>query len=330
MTRPRTLLTRPRPLLATVLVGALLATATGYVVWRHGTAAAEQNGLDLRLDRHDTLVYVDRDRVRQVTRRGEPVGEGPTCQRAATAASTLICLRTRPGPLSAQSSQVRVYTDGHRKAEVTLPVWGAPSRARVSPSGHLVTWTVFRTGDSYAVPGRFSTTAGIYDLRDGRHYGSLEDFEPFVRGAPYRADDVNFWGVTFAPDDRTFYVTMASKGRTWLMRGDLARRTLTAVRANVECPSLSPDGKRLAYKKRTERGRWRLHVLRLGKGQTPRGDTPLAESAHVDDQPSWLDADTIAYARSLRGRPTLFSVPADGSGSPHRLMPGSSPTVPTG
>lgn len=323
-------MTRARTLLATLLIGALLATATGYVVWRHGAAAAEQDGLHLRLDRHDTLVYVDRDRVRQVTRRGAPVADGPTCQRAATAASTLICLRARPGPLSAQSSQVRVYTEGRREAEVTLPVWGAPSRARVSPSGRLVTWTVFRTGDSYAVPGRFSTTAGIYDLRDGHHYGSLEDFTPYVRGARHRAQDVNFWGITFAPDDRTFYATMASKGRTWLMRGDLTRRTLTAVRANVECPSLSPDGKRLAYKKRTTSGRWRLHVLHLGKDSSLRKDIPLAETAHVDDQPSWLDADTLAYARPRHGKPTLFTVPADGSGAPHRLMTGSSPTAPTG
>ncbi|MCI3934307.1 TolB family protein [Streptomyces sp. AN091965] len=325
-------MTRARTLLGVLLTVVLLVTAAAYVLWRRGEAAAAQDGLHLRLDRHGTVVYVDRDRVRQVTPRGTAIGDGPTCQRAATARSTLICVRTRPGPLSAQSAQVRVYTGGAREPEVTLPVWGAPSRARVSPSGHLVSWTVFRTGDSYAVPGRFSTTAGVYDLRDGHHYGSLEDFEPIVDGERYREQDVNFWGVTFAADDRTFYATMASKGRTWLMRGDLVRRTLTAVRRNVECPSLSPDGRRIAYKKRTEHGRWRLHVLRLGRGARPvvRADVALAETAHVDDQPAWLDDDTLAYARPVDGTPTLFTVPADGSGRPHRFAAGSSPTPATG
>ncbi|QCX80385.1 hypothetical protein C9F11_34010 [Streptomyces sp. YIM 121038] len=328
-------MTRARTLLGVLLTGVLLVTATAYVLWRRGEAAAVQDGLHLRLDRHGTVVYVDRDRVRQLTPRGAAVGDGPTCGRAATARSTLICVRARPGPLSAQAAQVRVYTDGAREPKVTLPVWGAPSRARVAPSGHLVTWTVFRTGDSYAVPGRFSTTAGIYDLRDGHHYGSLEDFEPFVDGERYREQDVNFWGVTFAADDRTFYATMASKGRTWLMRGDLVRRTLTAVRRNVECPSLSPDGRRIAYKKRTGQGRWRLHVLRLGGGAAGggpavRGDVALAETAHVDDQPAWLDDDTLVYARPVDSMPTLFTVPADGSGRPHRLAAGSSPTPATG
>ncbi|MEW2524977.1 TolB-like translocation protein [Streptomyces sp. NPDC047071] len=332
-------MTRARTVLGFLLTGVLLVTATAYVLGRRGEAAAAPDGLRLRLDRHGTVVYVDRDRVRQLTPRGAGVGDGPTCQRAATARSTLICVRTRPGPLSAQSAQVRVYTGGARGPEVTLPVWGAPSRARVSPSGQLVTWTVFRTGDSYAVPGRFSTTAGIYDLRDGHHYGSLEDFEPFVDGERYREQDVNFWGVTFAADDRTFYATMASQGRTWLMRGDLVRRTLTAVRRNVECPSLSPDGRRIAYKKRTKDGRWRLHVLRLGGGAAARGsgggpgvreDVALAETAHVDDQPAWLDDATLAYARPVDGTPTLFTVPADGSGRPRRLAAGSSPTPATG
>ncbi|MFC7613274.1 TolB family protein [Actinokineospora soli] len=172
-------------------------------------------------------------------------------------------------------------------------------------------WTVFRAGDSYLMgSGGFSTTAGIYDLRSGSHYGSLEDFTSYVDGKRFAAVDANFWGITFAADDRVFYATMKSGQRTWLMRGDLATRELRSVRENVECPSLSPDGTRVAYKFRTG-DTWRLHVLDLATG----ADTPLAEPAHVDDQPSWLDGRTIAYTRGT----DAYAVPADGTGSPTLL-----------
>ncbi|QKW10691.1 PD40 domain-containing protein [Streptomyces sp. NA04227] len=300
-------------------------TTTGYVLWRRTEVDAAHGAEALHLERAGTVVYVDRaggGTVRQVTRSGKEVGKGPACQRAAAAGSTLICLHARPGPFS---SQARIYTGASEKPKVTLPLWGEPSRARVSPSGRLVAWTVFRTGDSYAVPGQFSTTAGIYDVRDGRHFGSLEDFAARVDGKPYDKPDLNFWGVTFASDDRTFYATMASKSRTWLVRGDLTKRTLTALHENVECPSLSPDGRRIAYKKKTG-GTWRLHVLDL----RTMAETALAERADIDDQASWLGADTVAYAKSHDGAPAVFTVPADGSGAPRRLLDGSSPTLTNG
>jgi Tol biopolymer transport system component len=57
-------------------------------------------------------------------------------------------------------------------------------------------------------------------------------------------------------------------------------------RENVECPSLSPDGTRIAIKKRVDNvpGNWRLAVLDLSTLQ----DTLLNdETRSVDDQGSW-------------------------------------------
>lgn len=104
------------------------------------------------------------------------------------------------------------------------------------------------------------------------------------------------------------------------MRGDLSARRLDALGQNVECPSLSPDGKRIADKYRTG-SQWRLHVLDLGTG----AGTTLADPSHVDDQPMWLDADTVGYTRPVNNSPMIFSVPADGGGRPRALHPGSSP-----
>src|SRR6185312_10667053 len=109
------------------------------------------------------------------------------------------------------------------------------SRARVSADGQLVAWTVFVSGDSYNGP-QFSTRTGVFDVKTGTVIPSLETFTATVNGHAYRAVDINYWGITFEPDDVHFYVTMGSSGQTWLMRGDLAARTLTSVVSNVECP----------------------------------------------------------------------------------------------
>ena len=65
------------------------------------------------------------------------------------------------------------------------------------------------------------------------------------------------------------------------------------IHENVECPSLSPDGTRIAYKKRTGSSStpWHLTVLDLA---TMR-ETPLAETRSVDDQVEWLDDDHVLY-----------------------------------
>jgi len=44
---------------------------------------------------------------------------------------------------------------------------------------------------------------------------------------------------------------LGTGGHTYLVRGDLARREVGTPRTNAECLSLSPDGRRLVYKKRT-------------------------------------------------------------------------------
>ncbi|GGK07547.1 TolB-like translocation protein; signal peptide [Pilimelia anulata] len=303
---------RRRTLLGIVLVTVTLVAGSGFAAARI-RATDRPAGPALDPGRAGTLLYVDGATGRVQQAAGDRVtGTGPTCQRAYAAAGTLVCLRVDGTP---GSTTILAYGPGMRE-RASLLAWGTPSRARVSPSGRLIAWTVFRSGDSYLNNGAFSTTAGAYDLATGAHYGSLEDFAVTIGGRPYDEVDMNFWGITFARDDRTFYATMSSKGRLWLLRGDLPGRRLVDVRAGVECPSLSPDGTRIAYKLRTGR-HWRLHVLALGTG----ADVALAETAHVDDQPAWLDPATIGYARPHRGKPALFAVPADGTGAPRLLRP---------
>jgi hypothetical protein len=194
--------------------------------------------------------------------------------------------------------------------------------------------------------GQFSTRTDIIDLSTGRILFDLERLQVTKDGQPFRAVDFNFWGVTFANDGHTFYATLGTGGSTYLIKGDLATRRAVVLVPGVECPSLSPDGTRIAYKSRN-RGAvvtWRLSVLDLSNLES----YPLAETRDVDDQPSWLDNNTVMYGLvnnapnpSLDGGPTAlpalttggsiptdtWAVPANGHGTPHLLVRGAWSTV---
>ncbi|MEU4803643.1 hypothetical protein [Actinosynnema sp. NPDC023587] len=234
--------------------------------------------------------------------RGHAVGASDGCARRSSAAGTSACLRALPGLPPVVELAV---TSGGRETRHEVP--GIPSRLQVSPSGRMVSWTVFVSGDSYNTAG-FSTRTGILDTSTDELRKSVEDIPLTVDGERYSAPDLNFWGVTFTADDSTFYATAASRGRTHLIRADYRTWEADALRDNVECPSLSPDGTRLAFKKKVEPGPWRLHVLDL----RTMAETPLAETRSVDDQAVWPDAGTVGYG--LAGG--TWTVPADGSGTP--------------
>ncbi|WP_458243397.1 TolB family protein [Streptomyces sp. MAI_2237] len=247
---------------------------------------------------------------------GPRTASGVKCLRFYAASGTGVCLQAVHGAVS--DTYRAVVLDAHLKERARYDVPGIPSRARVSPTGHFAAWTAFVGGDSYAGT-NFSTRAAIVDVRTGKLTPSLEAYQVLKDGRPYRAADLNFWGVTFASDDRTFYATMATKGRTYLVRGDLRARTVTTLHTDVECPSLSPDGTRIAFKKRVKGlpkdAPWRLYVLDL---RTLR-ETALAESRSVDDQAVWRDDHTLVYALPGDFGADLYTIPADGGGKPRRI-----------
>jgi hypothetical protein len=246
------------------------------------------------------------------------------CARVHAAGGKAVCLRpddTSPGTfaLDVLGSDLTV--------ERTLPLNGVPTRARISADGRVAAWTVFVSGDSYTSSG-FSTRSGILDLATGVLSTSLEDFRVADGGSrrpPPR--DANFWGVSFADDDNTFYATMSTGEHFYLVQGDFATETLRILADGVECPSLSPDGTRLVYKHRLPDRTWRLEVYDLETGRRTR----LTETANVDDQGSWLDNRTLAYSKvdPGTGKVGVWTVPADGAGTPAELAADAeSPSAP--
>ncbi|MFD9306474.1 hypothetical protein ACFWCB_28095 [Streptomyces sp. NPDC060048] len=246
---------------------------------------------------------------------------GPACDRFHTAGESALCLRAEPGVLP-KTYAIVLDRQLREVRRVTVP--GVPTRARVSASGQMLAWTVFATGDSYATTA-FSTRTAVLDLRTGYLVKSLEEIPLTIDGERYHAPDVNYWGVSFARDDDRFYATVSTKGRTYLVEGNMKDWSAKTLRQNVECPSLSPDDTRIAFKKKVSddpSAPWRLYVLDL----RTMTETPLAETRSVDDQAAWLDDGTVAYALpGAEGRPSdIWTVPADGGGAPRIAVAGGS------
>lgn len=311
---------RGRVAVAAVTTVLFAALAVGYVHLARSRAAASAPppaDTAVTLDPGPRLLVSTKRRLAVVSRT-DPSGprqvSGLECVRVYAAAGTGVCVH----PDTPWSYQL-VVLDSQLRQLRSFAVPGLPNRARVSASGRMVAWTTFVGGDSYS-SGGFSTRTGVLDTRTGTLVMSLEDFTVTREGRPYRSADVNYWGVTFTADDNAFYATMSTAGKRYLVRGDFAARTVRTVAENVECPSLSPDGTRIAFKQAVggdpQRG-WRLSVLDL----TTLSVTHLAEQSSVDDQPAWLDDRTVAYTlRAADGTPSIRSVPTDGTGAPTVLL----------
>jgi hypothetical protein len=282
------------------------------------SAAESQPGAAVKLDGELLVRTVDpkdprlNGRVERVAMgTGKRAGETGqlACQRVYMAAGAGLCLALAP---SGVEYRARIFDRRfHVRHELALP--GLPSRARVSPGGRWGALTTFTSGDAYAAASAFSTRTWIIDMRSGRRVADLERFTATKADKRIDSPDFNYWGVTFARDEDTFYATLATGGQRYLVKGSLAGRRVELMQTNVECPSLSPDGTRIAYKKRVGKVQdWRLHVLDLQTGR----DVELAERRSIDDQAEWLNDETVVYGDGQ----SVWAVRADGEGRPRRLL----------
>lgn len=272
-------------------------------------------------DTFGRVTAVPLDRPREARRTTSLV-----CDRVHFAAGRGICLTADSDWLPRWTGVI--FDERFRTLE-TFSLSGEPSRARMSPNAKVAAYTVFVNGHAYN-PGGFSTRTALVDVATGEEIAQLEEFTVRREGRALRSADFNFWGVTFARDENRFYATLGTGGHTYLVEGDIRAREARILRDGVECPSLSPDGTRIAFKQRTNGGArptWRIAVLDL---ETLR-DLPLAETRNVDDQVEWLDDERVAYGLPSGDGSTggdVWAVRADGAGKPARLLSGAlSPTA---
>lgn len=239
------------------------------------------------------------------------------CDRIDVVATGGSCLESEPGVVT-RYRWLDLDTDLDVVDE--NPLAGMPSRTRLSPDGSKVASTVFVAGHSYLQVG-FSTATVVREV-GGTSWGNLEKFQLILDGKEVNPADRNVWGVTFDRTGTGFYATVATGGSPYLVRGDLAKRTLTTIRKGAECPALSPDGSTVAYKKNIGKDavHWAVAVLDLATG-TER--VLEAEEHSVDDQVQWLDDDTLLYALPRDDDPgvtDVWALPVDGASAPAVLI----------
>lgn len=248
------------------------------------------------------------------------------CERVHFAGGIGVCLTADRGFLTTYAALVfdEAFEVRHR-----IDLAGGGSRVRVAPDGKRAAITVFVSGHSYA-DASFSTATTLIDTGTGATMANLEEFTTIRDASPWKEQDFNFWGVTFARDGNAFYATLSTGGRTFLVRGDVQQRRMEVVREGVECPSLSPDGSRIAFKKVVDRPyrHWIIAVLDLATMQ----ERVLTESRNVDDQVDWLDDDRVLYGlpeseMASSAVVNTWVLDRRGSGEPRLLLRDAASTV---
>ena len=249
------------------------------------------------------------------------------CERAHFDRAGGICLTYDRDALEPNFRALLV--DGSLTPRHSIPVSGYPSRTSLSPDGVFAATTVFTTGDSY--DSDFSTRTALIERGSGKVLPDLEHFTVWKDGRVFKRVDFNFWGITFTPDSQFFYATMGTGGTTYLVRGDVTTKSLSVVRQGVECPSLSPNGRFIAFKKRDPKTTTtQLHTLDTQTWQ----ESPLhGETRHIDDQAAWLDDTHVLYGVTTSGAPEqalnvwVASITDDGTAPRVFLAGASSPSV---
>ena len=235
-----------------------------------------------------------------------------TCDRAAFAGLRGICLVTE-----GQDSFTRyayVFNEQFERLH-KIRLAGVPSRVRVSPDGRLAAVSVSEHTDHNPLVDFIARTI-IIDTNTGAST-DLRNFRYTQDGRTTRAGDLGIWGVTFRAEGNTFFATLEREGTNYLVDGDVAKRTIRAVRPWMECPSLSPDNTRIVYKQRVrvdDDARLRVYDLRTG---TDVAIDP--EQRSIVDQVEWLDNDRVMYHMTGERGADVWSVRVDGTEAPKML-----------
>src|SRR5439155_5810054 len=140
-----------------------------------------------------------------------------------------------------------------------------------------------------------SPSTVLYPARKGPRPFTAEDLWAIPRvGAPVPAPD----GKSFAVAVTTYDLEKnEGRGRIWLVPvAGGEPRALTAPEHASQQPAFSPDGRQLAFTRKSDKGKWQLYVMPVDGGE-PRRLTELPLGVF---DPKWLpDGSGIVFAATV-------------------------------
>ena len=249
---------------------------------------------------------------------GMRVFTGLTCERVQFAGGSGICLFAQHGTASRYFARI-FRSDFQSTAQVELA--GIPTFAAVSPDGRVAAAS-FQTAPVTEEVRMPPSKTVVIDTATGDQAADLDTFTVIREGSPVEHSELDIWGVTFKADADGFFASIRLDGNVFLAEGSIRAATLKVAESSISAPSLSPDGRLLAYSRLVSSvgPTWRFHVLNLES----RDDVELAERKSIDDQITWLDEDDLLYGLGA----DIWTVRSDGTGSPQPfLFGGLSPSV---
>lgn len=241
------------------------------------------------------------------------------CLRLYVAAGNGVCLSQQDALVPQYTATLFDAADPYQRDIKSYPM-ALPSRARITPDGATLSATGFVSGSSYTDIGGATATIVFIDSFASNELVSLSEFDIDSDDPKYAMEAADFWGTTFVDNDN-FYVTGLFGADPEVMAGSLSTATLRPTTFKGSCPSVSPDGETLVYKRTRDGGGYDLVAVTLATGD----NWVLNETRSADDQVEWLDDDTILYA--------LHPVDDDASVQPEwdiwalDITPGSEPQM---
>ena len=223
------------------------------------------------------------------------------------------------------ASRARPVTSGSGKAD-TAPAW-TPDGRIVYRSNASGTDDIWITGSDGGSPKQLTANARINQSPAVSPDGRYIVFHSDRTGAPHLwrmnldgSDQRQLTngasgelGAQFSPDGRwLIYSTSFSKRTLWRMPAEGGEPVQLNDKLS-RAPTISPDGKLVAYFYRDENAPWRIAVAPLEGGQPLK--TFDLNSTDLDWTP---DGRAIAYADSKDGVSNIFAQPLDG-GAPKQL-----------
>ena len=198
------------------------------------------------------------------------------------------------------ASPVLAVHDGAKEIPVAIDIGEADAQPTVTNDGYLLYLREGANDGLWAV---------AYDARGRKAAG-----EPF-RVAP------SGLSISAAANGSLLYVLRSSADvgaeLVWLDRAGKTIGTAGGSRAGLSEPTLSPDGRRIAFSAGPS-GKSNIWVHDVGRGT----DTRVTFGETAASAPSWLSPDRLAYfgngTTGIRGN--IMAIKADGSGQPKELV----------